>query len=29
LGANHYLNKGFKTAELIDKVRSLLQLQLV
>jgi chemotaxis protein histidine kinase CheA/ActR/RegA family two-component response regulator len=29
LGANHYLNKGFKTAELIDMVRSLLQLQLV
>jgi chemotaxis protein histidine kinase CheA/CheY-like chemotaxis protein len=29
LGANHYLNKGFKTAELIDKVRSLLELQLV
>jgi chemotaxis protein histidine kinase CheA/ActR/RegA family two-component response regulator len=29
LGANQYLNKGFKTNELIDTVRSLLQLQLV
>ncbi len=29
LGANRYLNKGFTTNELIDTVRSLLQLQLV
>jgi chemosensory pili system protein ChpA (sensor histidine kinase/response regulator) len=29
LGANQYLNKGFKTNELIDTVRSLLQAQLV
>jgi chemotaxis protein histidine kinase CheA len=29
LGANHYLNKGFKTNELLDTVRSLLQLQLI
>jgi chemotaxis protein histidine kinase CheA len=29
LGANQYLNKGFKTNELIETVRSLLQLQLV
>lgn len=29
LGANQYLNKGFKTNELLETVRSLLQLQVV